>query len=178
MPNKRTPPPSFFSNSEVKSEIFYGKRNIAIAKEIKTYLNAQSKESLGIGSTVRTAGDSIPTKLKKEIVKILGDFATSISFPTSRKKIANVVFDGKDGLKYFLDVITHNTETKFNMPNITSVDILQELYSDNRNIFIVLLIDYNPSLASNFITNIHFTPIEFLSWECLTIGALGRVKFK
>ena len=59
------------------------------------------------------------------------------------------------------------------MPNITSVDRLQELYSDNRNIFVVLLIDYKPSESQNCIINVQFTPIEFLSWECLTIGALG-----
>ena len=59
------------------------------------------------------------------------------------------------------------------MPNITSVDVLQNLYLENKNIFVVLLIDYNPKISKNIIQKVHFLPIEFISWESLTIGALG-----
>ncbi|MDH7605338.1 MAG: hypothetical protein QHH13_10585 [Melioribacter sp.] len=164
---------SLFSEAKLKSTLFYGAAYKAVEKKIISFLNAQSKESLGITASVRTAGDKIPEVLILGIKDILGTFASNYIFPTSRKKSANIIFDGEDGLKYHVDIITHNVETEFNMPNITSVDRLQELYVDNRNIFVVLLIDYKPSESKNNIVNVHFTPIEFLSWECLTIGALG-----
>lgn len=164
---------SLFSEAKLKSTLFYDIEYEAVEKKIISFFNSQSKESLGITESVRTAGDKIPEVLISGIKDILGPFASNYIFPTSRKKSANIIFDGEDGLKYNIDIITHNIETEFNMPNITSVDKLQELYVDNRNIFVVLLIDYKPSEPRNNIVNVHFTPIEFLSWECLTIGALG-----
>ncbi|MGD8781802.1 MAG: hypothetical protein PVH88_22925 [Ignavibacteria bacterium] len=162
-----------FSEAKLKSALFYGTEFKKVEKEIISFLNSQPKESLGIDGSVRTAGDKIPVILQTGIQEVLGEFASNYSFPTSRKKNANIIFDGDDGLKYYIDVITHNLDTQFNMPNITSVDRLQDIYSDNRNIFVVLLIDYKPSEPANFIKNVHFVPIEFLSWDCLTIGALG-----
>lgn len=164
---------SLFAGVHLKSELFYGETYKIIEKSIHSYLNEQTKNDLGISSSVRTVGDKMPEIIKAGFEKILIDFAISFEYPTSRKKNANIVFNGKDGMKYHVDIITHNVETEFNMPNITSVDRLQELYVDNANIFVVLLIDYKPSESEKCIVNVNFIPIEFMSWKCLTIGALG-----
>ena len=64
--------------------------------------------------------------------------------------------------------------TKFNMPNLTSVERLSRFYEDDKNCFVVLMIEY--TLVSGVhikVKNVYFIPIEFLSWDCLTLGALG-----
>jgi hypothetical protein len=59
------------------------------------------------------------------------------------------------------------------MPNITSVQRLARFYEDDKNYFVVLKIDYEIKGNRAIIRKATFVPIEFLSWNCLTIGALG-----
>ena len=75
--------------------------------------------------------------------------------------------------KYFINVITHRQETHFNMPNITSVDRLKKLYDNDKYVFVILLITYSESKPNKNILDVKFFPIEFYSWSCLTLGALG-----
>ena len=72
-----------------------------------------------------------------------------------------------------VDVTTHRFETNFNMPHLTSVERLARFYEDNQNYFVLLMIAYTVSGVDVDVESVHFAPIEFLSWECLTIGALG-----
>jgi len=87
--------------------------------------------------------------------------------------MADLAFQDKDGLYYVVDVKTHRLETHFNMPNLTSVERLARFYEDDKNHFVILMLSY--SVVGNRVQAqaAHFVPIEFLSWECLTIGALG-----
>jgi hypothetical protein len=59
------------------------------------------------------------------------------------------------------------------MPNLTSVERLTRFYEDDKNTFVVLMVKYTVSGATVEIKEVHFVPIEFLAWDCLTIGALG-----
>ncbi|MDW8320053.1 MAG: hypothetical protein RMM08_01705 [Armatimonadota bacterium] len=59
------------------------------------------------------------------------------------------------------------------MPNLTSVERLARFYEDDRNYFAILLIQYDIQETEITVKKAHFVPIEFLSWDCLTIGALG-----
>ena len=63
--------------------------------------------------------------------------------------------------------------TKFNMPNLTSVERLSRFYEDDKNYFVVLFISYEAQSIGVIIKQVRFIPIEFLSWDCLTLGALG-----
>ena len=84
-----------------------------------------------------------------------------------------MAFRDADGLYYVVDVKTHRTDTKFNMPNLTSVERLARFYEDDANCFVLLLISYHSENDRIIVTGVKFAPIEFLAWECLTIGALG-----
>ena len=44
---------------------------------------------------------------------------------------------------------------------------------DDRNYFVVLIVKYAIKGTKVNVEEAHFVPIEFLSWDCLTIGALG-----
>ena len=60
------------------------------------------------------------------------------------------------------------------MPNLVSARVLSDFYNkNNKNYFISLLIGYTVKNDKAIFNDIHFIPIEFLSWEYLQIGALG-----
>ena len=59
------------------------------------------------------------------------------------------------------------------MPNLTSIERLSRFYEDDSNYFVILMVKYTIDNLRIRVSEIHFIPIEFLSWNCLTIGALG-----
>lgn len=87
--------------------------------------------------------------------------------------MADLAFEDQEGFYYVVDVKTHRIDTHFNMPNLTSVDRLARFYEDDKNYFVLLLISYHIETTKALITDVKFIPIEFLGWDCLTIGALG-----
>jgi len=88
--------------------------------------------------------------------------------------MADLAFIDQDDIYYIVDVKTHRLETKFNMPNLTSVQRLARFYEDDANCYVVLMIAYRVvSDTGIHVEDVYFVPIEFLSWDCLTIGALG-----
>jgi hypothetical protein len=87
--------------------------------------------------------------------------------------MADLAFEDNEGFYYVVDVKTHRLSTKFNMPNLTSVERLSRFYEDDDNYFVVLMIAYDIRGLQAVIESVRFLPIEFLGWDCLTIGALG-----
>ena len=87
--------------------------------------------------------------------------------------MADLAFTDVDENYYVIDVKTHRSDTKFNMPNLTSVERLARFYEDDQNFFVLLLVRYDASGTSVTVSEVQFIPIEFLDWSCLTIGALG-----
>jgi hypothetical protein len=87
--------------------------------------------------------------------------------------MADLAFVDQNGLYYIVDVKTHRLETHFNMPNLTSVERLGRFYEDDKNYSVVLLVQYTLKATAVKVSSVHFVPIEFIAWDCLTIGALG-----
>jgi hypothetical protein len=87
--------------------------------------------------------------------------------------MADLAFYDIDDFYYIVDVKTHRTNTKFNMPNLTSVERLARFYEDDSNHFVLLLVSYELQETRAIFTDVKFVPIEFLSWDYLTVGALG-----
>ena len=87
--------------------------------------------------------------------------------------MADLAFEDNHGLYYVVDVKTHRRSTKFNMPNLTSVERLSRFYEDDRNHFVILMVSYVIQGLRTLVEEVVFAPIEFLAWDCLTIGALG-----
>lgn len=155
---------SLFSNSEYKK----------IEKKIKIFLNAQANflppRTL---TSPRAVGDAIQDLLSENIGEILGDLAKEYSSDFARRAMADLAFFDKNGRYHIVDVKTHRLDTEFNMPNLTSVERLARFYEDDKNYFVVLFVAYAISGARVVVKKIHFAPIEYLNWNCLTIGALG-----
>jgi len=158
----------------MKSLLFYEGHHEKIAEELKKYLNnVPDFLSDQTASSTRAVGDAIQNIIAEKFGEILGDWCSEYSSTFARRAMADVAFNDSSGLYNVVDVKTHRSDTNFNMPNLTSVERLSRFYEDDNNIFSLLLIRYTLEGNRLVVTNVHFSPIEFLSWKCLTIGALG-----
>jgi len=159
----------------MKSEIFYTKAYKEIETNLVNFLNEYpdflSKNTV---SSPRAAGDAIQNILEENFEGILGNSCKNYSASFARRAMADLAFNDLNDLYYIVDVKTHRLETKFNMPNMTSVQRLARFYEDDSNYFVVLMIAYDVvSGVSIRVKKVNFIPIEFMSWDCLTVGALG-----
>jgi hypothetical protein len=158
----------------MQSILFSADKYVAIQKKIKSFLNKQedflSERTI---SSPRAAGDAIQSLLEDNIEQILGDIISEYSADFARRAMADVAFTDRNDCYHVVDIKTHRLDTHFNMPNLTSVERLARFYEDDKNHFVILMIAYSVSGNHLEVKKVHFVPIEFLSWECLTIGALG-----
>jgi len=157
-----------------KSKIFYTNTYKELEKKIADFLNHQTDFlSPRTINSPRAVGDAIENILVENFGTILGDLSKEYSSTFARRAMADLAFTDKDDFYYVVDVKTHRLDTKFNMPNLTSVERLARFYEDDKNYFVVLKVNYKLKGPKIIVEKVTFVPIEFLSWDCLTIGALG-----
>ncbi|MCL5797275.1 MAG: hypothetical protein M1366_00550 [Patescibacteria group bacterium] len=157
-----------------KSNIFYSNSYKNLELKIQNFLNNQPDFlSASTANSPRAVGDAVQDILAANFEKIIDDQGLNYSAKFARRAMADLAFNDKDGFYYVVDVKTHRLDTVFNMPNLTSVERLARFYEDDLNYFVVLKIDYEVTRTKAVIKKVNFVPIEFLSWDCLTIGALG-----
>jgi len=157
-----------------KSSIFYTDKYKEIEKKIKDFLNEQADFlSTRTINSPRAVGDAIENVIAENFQTILGEVIKEYSSSFARRAMADLAFTDKDGFYYVVDVKTHRLDTKFNMPNLTSVERLSRFYEEDVNYFSLLKVDYQIEGTKAVIKHITFSPIEFFDWDCLTIGALG-----
>jgi len=158
----------------MKNTLFYTDEYKEVEERIKDFLNSQSDFlSPRTLSSTRAAGDAIQDLLAENFKSILGDRVKEYSSDFARRAMADLAFYDKEGFYHVIDVKTHRLDTKFNMPNLTSVERLARFYEDDKNYFVILFVAYNIRGTHVEVNKVHFVPIEFLSWDCLTIGAIG-----
>lgn len=157
-----------------KSSIFYTDKYKDIEKEILSFLNKQEDflSSRSINSP-RAVGDAVESVISENFQTIFGDIIKEYSSSFARRAMADLAFTDRDGFYYVVDVKTHRLDTKFNMPNLTSVERLSRFYEEDVNYFVLLKVDYQVEGTKVAIRNVTFAPIEFFGWDCLTLGALG-----
>lgn len=141
-----------------------------ISKE-KTFLSPSTVNS------TRAIGDAIQSIITADFEKIVANYCKRYSSDFARRAMADLAFEDKKGNYYVIDVKTHNVDTKFNMPNLTSVQRLAKLYFNEdyieKDYFCLLIVRYRTKELDLNVLDVHFVPIENLDWSCLTIGALG-----
>lgn len=148
---------------------------VRVEQDIKNFLNRQDDFlSESTAKSTRAVGDAIQDIISENCEAILGREVCSIySASFARRSMADLAFEDVNGCYYVVDVKTHRESTKFNMPNLTSVERLARFYEDARNYFVILMVAYDVVGTRAEISRVSFVPIEFLGWDCLTIGALG-----
>ena len=159
----------------MKSKLFYSSAYKEIEAKVKKFLNRQkSFLSKSTAQSPRAVGDAIQEILSENFQTILGsEHCSKYSSSFARRAMADFAFEDQQGFYYVVDVKTHNLSTKFNMPNLTSVERLARFYEDDHNYFVILMVTYEVKKLRAVIKDVKFIPIEFLDWGCLTIGALG-----
>ena len=158
----------------MKSQFYYGGSYQQVAQKIQDHINA-SPDCLSqqtVRST-RAAGDAIESLVADKFDQFLGNWCAEYSSDFARRAMADLAFTDKHGFYSIVDVKTHREDTTFNMPNLTSVERLSRFYESDRNIFSLIIIRYAVENKTIRTTEVVFCPIEFLDWECLTVGALG-----
>jgi len=157
-----------------QSPIFYTNTHKELAQKVKDFLNKQNNFlSQRTQNSPRAVGDAIESIVSDNFKDIIGDIAIRYFSSFARRSLADLAFTDKQGFYYAVDVKTHRLDTVFNMPNLTSVQRLSKFYENDKNYFCILKIDYRIAVSKVIIENVIFVPIEFLGWDCLTIGALG-----
>jgi hypothetical protein len=157
-----------------QSKIFFANEYQQIERDVKALLNDEpdflTQRTSGSTRAVSDAaqeilGDKLHLVVQQHIREYSADFA--------RRSMADIAFTDHDGFHYLIDVKTHRSDTAFNMPNLTSAKCLSRLYESPKDYFVLLLVEYTLNETALLVSKVHFIPIEFLSWDCLTIGALG-----
>ena len=158
----------------MKSVIFYTDMYQRVETEVKALLNSHEQFlSPRTAPSPRAVGDAIETIVRESFDSLLGDQCHEYSASFARRAMADLAFKDVNGLYYIVDIKTHRTDTRFNMPNLTSARRLARFYEDESNYFVLLIIAYHLKGLRLVATDVKFVPIEFLGWDCLTIGALG-----
>jgi len=158
----------------VRSRLFHSNDYKTVQSKVRDLINSSPDFlSKNTAQSPRAAGDAIENVVAASFDKILGSHCGEYSSSFARRAMADLAFKDREGLYYIVDVKTHRTDTKFNMPNLTSVERLARFYEDDSNFFTLLLISYGVEGVKAKVSEVTFVPIEFLGWDCLTIGALG-----
>jgi hypothetical protein len=145
-----------------------------IESAILSFLNSQQDYvSATSVNSPRAVGDAIQERVAQNLLPILSSDVRNYTSVFERRAMADLAFEDVESNYYIVDVKTHRLSTKFNMPNLTSVERLARFYDDDRNYFVVLMVQYDIEVSRLSVRHVHFVPIEYLDWSCLTIGALG-----
>lgn len=159
---------SIFSRQNYKEiEIF--------KKELLAKLNSKDVfNNPVIETSPRMVGDAVQELIEEYFANgIPKTIGTAVQGKFARRAMADVAFEDKYKNYIMVDVKTHNEDTAFNMPNLTSVERLARFYQDDDNFFALMIVKYKIARANPRFSDIIFVPIEHLKWDCLTIGALG-----
>lgn len=158
----------------MKPSFYYDGHYLEVAGKIKDHINS-SPDFLSIQTvhSTRAVGDAIESLISEKFNEFLQDWCDEYSKDFARRAMADLAFTDKEGFYSVVDVKTHRENTKFNMPNLTSVERLARFYESDTNVFSLIIVRYAIDNAQLTVTEVTFSPIEYLDWECLTLGALG-----
>ena len=158
----------------MKSSFYYHGHHEQVATAIKEYINSlDGFLSPQTARSPRAVGDALESLVAEKFEDFLGDWCREYSSEFARRAMADMAFTDVEGIYSVIDVKTHREDTRFNMPNLTSVERLARFYESDTNVFSLIMIKYSIDGTDLEVSDVLFAPIEFLDWECLTVGALG-----
>lgn len=158
----------------IHSEMFEEEILQEFEQNLLRLLNDSDDFNKRIVSSPRAVGDTVQEIIGEQLLNCLPeDIVKDYNDSFARRAMADLAFYDNDGNYFMIDIKTHNKNTSFNMPNLTSVERLARFYEDDKNFFVILLVEYSTKENSIIFERVSFVPIEKFLWDCLTIGALG-----
>ena len=127
------------------------------------------------GSEQRSVGDIVEFKIR-QILMDLPPYGVikECLLPRSKKSIEDVTLVGTNGVNYRVDPKTHNIDSEFSMPNLSSVEKLRKLLENENEELIYIFVSYVINGVEVSITKIDVKYLWELSFEMLRIGSLGK----
>lgn len=125
------------------------------------------------GGQQRTVGDLIESKVSEILRNSNSELITEKRAPRSKKSIEDVTLVS-GGVLYYIDPKTHDVNSDFSMPNLTSIEKIKKLFLNQNEELVYVFVSYG---IQNGMINIVDIKVFFL-WELdvsiLGIGALGK----
>jgi hypothetical protein len=125
------------------------------------------------GGMQRTVGDLIENKISDILFNSNSELITEKREPRSKKSIEDVTLVS-GGVLYYIDPKTHDTNSDFSMPNLTSIDKIKKLFSSDEQELIYVFVSYGLDNGMVVISDIKVFFIWELDISILGIGALGK----
>ena len=125
------------------------------------------------GGMQRTVGDLIENKISDILFNSDSELISEKREPRSKKSIEDVTLVS-GGVLYYIDPKTHDTNSDFSMPNLTSIDKIKKLFSSNEQELIYVFVSYGLDNGMVVISDIKVFFIWELDISILGIGALGK----
>ena len=158
----------------MRSSFYYDGNYRQVASVIKEYINSSGDIlSPMTAQSPRAVGDALESLISEQFEHFLGDWCSEYSSDFARRAMADLAFTDREGFYSVVDVKTHREDTRFNMPNLTSVERLARFYESDNNVFSLILVNYSIEGTTIVASEVLFSPIEFLDWDCLTVGGPG-----
>ena len=118
-------------------------------------------------------GDVLQDLICEHFHQFIAERAKNYTVDFARRAMQDLAFEDYEDFYHVVDVKTHRLSGSFSMPNLISVERLARFYESDKNIFVILMVQYDIDNQTAQVRNVHFVPIEYLRWDCLTLGALG-----
>lgn len=144
-----------------------------VAQKIKEHINSQEGFLTPQTSSPRAVGDALEGLVADRFETFLGRWCSKYFSKFGPRAMEDIAFTDVEEFYSAIDIKTHREGTDFNMPNLTSVRRLTEFYESDNNIFSLIVIRYSIDGTDLEVSDVVFSPIESLDWDCLKVGALG-----
>lgn len=147
-------------------------------KNIKNYLTDLITENLQDfdlvnGGQQRTIGDLVEKKVVDIVLQNHGEIITEVKISTGKKSMEDVSVVS-EGVTYMLDPKSHNIDSEFSMPNLSSISRIKKLFDNNKKEMMYVFVDYKIDEQVVRIEKIKVLFLWELDMSMLGIGALGK----
>jgi hypothetical protein len=145
---------------------------------IKNYIKGLLDENLQNfelvdGGQQRTVGDLIERKISEILYNSENNLISEKRAPRSKKSIEDVTLVS-NGITYYIDPKTHDVNSSFSMPNLTSINKIKKLFLSKDKDLIYVFVSYNLSEGMVIINDIKVFFIWEIDITVLGVGALGN----
>ena len=145
---------------------------------IKNYLTELITENLQDfdlvdGGQQRTIGDLVEKKVIEIILQNQNPIINEVKLSTGKKSMEDVSVVS-NGVTYMLDPKSHNVDSEFSMPNLSSISRIKKLFDNNKKEMMYVFVDYKIDGQVVRIEDIKVLYLWELDMSMLGIGALGK----
>jgi hypothetical protein len=145
-----------------------------IKQHIKELLDEQLENfELIEGGQQRTVGDLIESKVSEILFNSTSELISEKIAPRSKKSIEDVTLVS-NGVLYYIDPKTHDINSDFSMPNLTSVEKIKKLFDTTDKELIYVFVSYAITDGMVIISDIKVFFLWELDISILGVGALGK----